>query len=67
MCAPLRSDRYANLAEAIEEPFAFAEKIGVERRRLGDLLVQTVFDCPAYRHYRRLIAEQRFEPGLFKL
>ena len=67
MCASLRPDRYATLAETMGEPFALAEKNDIERRRLCGLLVQTVFDCAACRHYGRLIAEQRFQPALFKL
>jgi 3-hydroxyisobutyrate dehydrogenase-like beta-hydroxyacid dehydrogenase len=53
--------------EAMAEAFTLAEKNGVERRRLAELLAQTVFDCPAYRNYGRQIAEQRYQPALFKL
>src|SRR5262249_53983412 len=38
----------ASAIEAMAEAFTLAEKNGVERRHLADLLVQTVFDCPAY-------------------
>src|SRR5438067_1334286 len=58
------------LAAAIEgmaEAFTLAEKNGIERRRLADLLAQTIFDCPVYRNYGRQIAEQRYQPALFKL
>ena len=53
--------------EAMAEAFTLAEKSGIDRRRLADLLVQTIFDCPAYRNYSRQIAEQRYQPALFKL
>ncbi|HEV3234952.1 MAG TPA: NAD(P)-dependent oxidoreductase [Candidatus Dormibacteraeota bacterium] len=53
--------------EAMAEAFTLAEKNGIERRHLADLLVQTLFDCPAYRNYAGLIAEQRYQPALFKL
>jgi 3-hydroxyisobutyrate dehydrogenase-like beta-hydroxyacid dehydrogenase len=53
--------------EAMAEAFTLAEKNGIERRQLADLLVQTVFDCPVYRNYGRQIAEQRYQPALFKL
>ena len=53
--------------EAMAEAFTLAEKNGIDRRRLADLLVQTVFDCPVYRNYGRQIAEQRYQPALFKL
>jgi 3-hydroxyisobutyrate dehydrogenase-like beta-hydroxyacid dehydrogenase len=57
----------ASAIEAMAEAFTLAEKNGIERRRVADLLVQTVFDCPVYRNYGRQIAEQRYRPALFKL
>ena len=57
----------ASAIEAMAEAFALAEKNGIERRRLADLLAQTIFDCPVYRNYGRQIAEQRYQPTLFKL
>jgi 3-hydroxyisobutyrate dehydrogenase-like beta-hydroxyacid dehydrogenase len=57
----------ASAIEAMAEAFTLAEKNGIDRRRLADLLPQTVFDCPVYRNYGRQIAEQRYEPALFKL
>ncbi len=57
----------ATAIEGMAEAFTLAEKNGVERRRLADLLVQTVFDCPVYRNYGKQIAEQRYQPALFKL
>jgi 3-hydroxyisobutyrate dehydrogenase-like beta-hydroxyacid dehydrogenase len=57
----------ASAMEAMAEAFALAQKSGLERRQLADLLVQTVFDCPVYRNYGRQIAEQRYQPALFKL
>jgi 3-hydroxyisobutyrate dehydrogenase-like beta-hydroxyacid dehydrogenase len=53
--------------EAMAEAFTLAEKNGIERPRLAELLAQTVFDCPVYRNYGRQIAEQRYQPALFKL
>jgi 3-hydroxyisobutyrate dehydrogenase-like beta-hydroxyacid dehydrogenase len=57
----------ASAIEAMAEAFALAEKNGVERRLLAELLGQTIFDCPAYRNYGRQVAEQRYQPALFKL
>jgi 3-hydroxyisobutyrate dehydrogenase-like beta-hydroxyacid dehydrogenase len=57
----------ASAIEAMAEAFALVEKNGVERRHLAELLVQTVFDCPVYRNYGRQIADQRYQPALFKL
>jgi 3-hydroxyisobutyrate dehydrogenase-like beta-hydroxyacid dehydrogenase len=57
----------ASAIEGMAEAFTLAEKNGIERRQLADLLAQTVFDCPVYRNYGRQIAEQRYQPALFKL
>jgi 3-hydroxyisobutyrate dehydrogenase-like beta-hydroxyacid dehydrogenase len=57
----------ASTIEALAEGLVLAEKNGIERRRLADLLVQTIFDCPVYRNYGKQIAEQRYQPALFKL
>jgi 3-hydroxyisobutyrate dehydrogenase-like beta-hydroxyacid dehydrogenase len=57
----------ASAIEAMAEAFTLAQKNGIERRQLADLLVQTIFDCPVYRNYGRQIAEERYEPALFKL
>jgi 3-hydroxyisobutyrate dehydrogenase-like beta-hydroxyacid dehydrogenase len=57
----------ASALEAMAEAFALAEKNGIARGRVADLLTQTVFDCPVYRNYGKQIAEQRYEPALFKL
>jgi 3-hydroxyisobutyrate dehydrogenase-like beta-hydroxyacid dehydrogenase len=57
----------ASAMEAMAEAFTLAEKNGVGRGLVADLLVQTLFDCPVYRNYGKQIAEQRYEPALFKL
>ena len=53
--------------EAMAEAFTLAQKNGIARSLLADLLVQTIFDCPVYRNYGKQIAEQRYQPALFKL
>src|SRR6516165_5909155 len=45
----------ASAIEALGEAFTLAEKNGIERRRLAELLVQTIFDCPVYRNYGKHI------------
>jgi 3-hydroxyisobutyrate dehydrogenase-like beta-hydroxyacid dehydrogenase len=57
----------ASAMEAMAEAFALAEKNGLERHRVAELLTQTAFDCPVYRNYGKLIADQHYEPALFKL
>ena len=51
----------ANL-EAMSEAFAMAEKQGVERAAVADLLAKTLFACPIYQGYGKAIAEKRFTP-----
>jgi 3-hydroxyisobutyrate dehydrogenase-like beta-hydroxyacid dehydrogenase len=57
----------ASAIEAMAEAFTLAEKNGIRRHLLADLLVKTIFDCPVYRNYGQQIAEQHYEPALFKL
>jgi 3-hydroxyisobutyrate dehydrogenase-like beta-hydroxyacid dehydrogenase len=57
----------ASAIESMAEALTLAEKNGIGRGLMADLLLQTVFDCPAYRNYAPRIAEQRYQPALFKL
>jgi len=56
----------ANL-EAMSEAFAMAEKQGVERTAVADMLAKTLFACPIYQGYGKAIAEKRFTPVGFRL
>ncbi|WP_297159890.1 NAD(P)-dependent oxidoreductase [Thermogemmatispora sp.] len=49
--------------EALAEALALAEKQGVERTALMEMLAQTIFACSVYQNYGRMIAERRFTPG----
>ncbi len=53
--------------EAMAEAFTMAEKRGVDRTRLAELFAATLFDCPVYRNYGRMIAERRHTPAGFAL
>jgi len=53
--------------EAMAEAFTLAEKNGVERTQIADLFSQTIFGCPIYQNYGRLIATEQYEPAGFKL
>lgn len=53
--------------EALAEAFTMAEKRGISRSRLAELLTSTLFDCPAYRTYAPVIAEHRHTPAAFSL
>lgn len=51
--------------EALGEAMALAEKGGVARQQLLEVLTGTLFDSPIYRVYGTIIAEQKFTPAGF--
>jgi 3-hydroxyisobutyrate dehydrogenase-like beta-hydroxyacid dehydrogenase len=53
--------------EAMAEAFTLAEKNGVDRAQIADLFGQTLFACPIYQNYGRMVAQQQYEPAGFKL
>ncbi len=48
--------------EAMAEAFTLAQKSGIPREQVHDLFSSTLFACPVYKNYGKLIAEQRYEP-----
>lgn len=56
----------ANL-EAMSEAFTMAEKQGVDRVAVADMLAKTLFACPIYLGYGKAIAEKRFTPVGFRM
>jgi 3-hydroxyisobutyrate dehydrogenase-like beta-hydroxyacid dehydrogenase len=55
----------ASAMEAMAEAFTLAEKNGIERGRVAELFGRTMFACPIYQIYGRLIANEQFEPAGF--
>jgi 3-hydroxyisobutyrate dehydrogenase-like beta-hydroxyacid dehydrogenase len=53
--------------EAMAEAFTLAEKNGLRRSQVADMLTQTLFACPVYQRYGKLVAEHRYEPAGFQL
>lgn len=53
--------------ESMAEAFALAEKNGIDRTKIAELFSQTLFACPVYQNYGRMIASQTYEPAGFKL
>ena len=53
--------------EAMAEALTLAEKSGIDRQALAGFLGQTVFNCPIYQNYGRILASQTYEPAGFKL
>jgi 3-hydroxyisobutyrate dehydrogenase-like beta-hydroxyacid dehydrogenase len=57
----------ASAIEAMAEGLTLAEKNGISRAAVTDMLSQTLFACLVYKNYGALIAEQRYRPAGFKL
>jgi 3-hydroxyisobutyrate dehydrogenase-like beta-hydroxyacid dehydrogenase len=55
----------ASAMEAMAEAFTFAEKNGLERGRVAELFGRSIFACPIYQIYGKLIADEQFEPAGF--
>jgi 3-hydroxyisobutyrate dehydrogenase-like beta-hydroxyacid dehydrogenase len=53
--------------EALGETLALAEKNGLDRMSVVNMLTHTLFACRAYEGYGKLIAENKFEPPGFRL
>lgn len=57
----------AALMESIAEAFALAEKNGVARSAIHEMLDATLFACPVFHTYGRIIALESYSPARFKL
>ena len=57
----------ASAIEALGEAFVLAQKNGVDRAALADMLGKTLFASTVYQAYGRAIADRRFTPPGFKL
>lgn len=53
--------------EAMAEAFTMAEKSGVDRLKVAQMLTQTLFASPVYQNYGAMVAEKRHQPAGFKL
>jgi 3-hydroxyisobutyrate dehydrogenase-like beta-hydroxyacid dehydrogenase len=51
--------------EALGEAMALAEKGGIERRQLLEVLTGTLFDAPVFRTYGEILAQGKFKPAGF--
>jgi 3-hydroxyisobutyrate dehydrogenase-like beta-hydroxyacid dehydrogenase len=48
--------------EAMAEAFTLAEKNGLERQKVYELFSQTLFACPVYVNYGKLVASEVYQP-----
>ncbi len=53
--------------EAMAEAATFAEKNGLSATPLIEMLSRTLFACPVYQTYGRLLVEKHYEPAGFRL
>jgi 3-hydroxyisobutyrate dehydrogenase-like beta-hydroxyacid dehydrogenase len=53
--------------EAVAEALTMAEKNGVERGRVAEMLGKTLFACPVYQRYGEAIAAKQHTPAGFKM
>jgi 3-hydroxyisobutyrate dehydrogenase-like beta-hydroxyacid dehydrogenase len=53
--------------EGMAEALTLAEKNGIDRSKVIDMLGQTIFACPIYQNYGKTIAEKRYTPPGFYL
>ena len=52
--------------ETLAEAMALAEKGGVPKAKLLEVLTGTLFDAPVFRNYGAILVEERFTPAGFK-
>lgn len=53
--------------EAMAEAMTLGEKSGIDRKAMADFFGQTVFSCPIYQNYGRILGERTYEPAGFRL
>ena len=57
----------ASAMESLAEIFALARKNGVDPKSVADFFGKTLFACPIYQAYGKLINARQFEPAGFRL
>ena len=48
--------------EAMGEAYTLAQKSGIPRSAVHELFSSTIFNCPVYKNYGKLIAEEHYQP-----
>lgn len=57
----------ASMMETMGEAFTLLRKGGVDAAQFQDVMASSLFACPIFQNYGRMIVEERFEPAGFKL
>ncbi|MCE6988828.1 NAD(P)-dependent oxidoreductase [Dyadobacter sp. CY323] len=53
--------------EMMGEAFTFAEKRGISRQAIYEMLTQTLFAAPIFQNYGKVVASHAYEPAAFRL
>jgi 3-hydroxyisobutyrate dehydrogenase-like beta-hydroxyacid dehydrogenase len=53
--------------EMMGEAFTMAEKNGISRQSIYEMLTQTLFAAPIFQNYGKIVAQQVYEPVAFRL
>jgi 3-hydroxyisobutyrate dehydrogenase-like beta-hydroxyacid dehydrogenase len=48
--------------EAMAEAFTLGQKFGVDRKAMWEMFSETLFACPVYKAYGKLVAEEKYVP-----
>jgi 3-hydroxyisobutyrate dehydrogenase-like beta-hydroxyacid dehydrogenase len=51
--------------EAMGEAMTLAQKGGISKKQLLEVMIGTLFDSPVYRNYGAVLVEERFKPAGF--
>ena len=53
--------------EAMGEAFRLTENNGLDREHVAAFFADTLFACPVYRNYSKIVAAEAFDPAGFKM
>lgn len=53
---------FAAAIEAMGEAFTLAQKNGIDRQQIWKMFTETLFDCPPYHGYGKMIASEHYQP-----
>ncbi|QRR03065.1 NAD(P)-dependent oxidoreductase [Dyadobacter sandarakinus] len=53
--------------EMMAEAFTMAEKNGIERQKIYEMLTSTLFAAPIFQNYGKIVARHIYEPAAFRL
>jgi len=57
----------ASAIQTIAEAMTLAQKTGIDSVKMVEMFAQTIFACPIYQNYSKVLSEKRFEPAGFRM